>query len=271
MRNNSREVSDIGRFVRARREATAASAFDQIPVRRRHVDYLTQSELASLIGMSTVVISQIEQGRYPNLSKAILHRIAQALSFTEQQQIYIFGLFDDRPSRQLSPTPPPAWLITSIDHIAHPAMVLNPAYDIVAVSAKGRRFFGNIGAEFAPKRNAADTVFNLPGFRSFVQGWLPYAASLVSGMKINYAMYPAWRDYIDETADRLGENSELFASLWHQDDPLAKPTMEKTFHHPDLGSFNGRQILTDIIEVPGLTKVEIIPADEETRNKFGKL
>lgn len=271
MRNNSREVRDIGRFVRARREATSIESFAHIPSRRRHVQHLTQSDLAALIEMSTVVVSQIEQGRYPNLSKTILHLMAQALSFTQQQQLYVFGLFDDRPGNQRSPEPSPTWLTTSLNHIGHPTMVMNPGYDIVAVSEKGRGFFGGINAEFSPNRNAAAAVFTLPAFRDFVPEWHQYAITVVSGIKMNYAIFPAWRDYVDKVSQELCEMSDLFKERWDLDDPLVTPTIEKVFRHPELGDLNVRQILTDIIEAPGLTRVEIMPADDDTRRKFEQI
>lgn len=271
MEKNSRQVGDIGRYVRARREATSIDAIEHISSRRRHVQHLTQSDLAELIGMSTVVISQIEQGRYPNLSRTILHRISESLALTQQQHTYLLGLFDKRPLSQRSPGPSPEWLTTSLNHIGHPAMVLNPGYDIVAINEKGKGFFGGINAEFSPNRNAAEVVFTLPAFKEFVPEWHQYAITVVSGIKINYAIFPAWRDYIDTVSKDLSNLSDLFAERWGLDDPLVTPTIEKVFHHPELGILNVRQILTDIIEAPGLTRVEIIPADDETRQKFGRL
>lgn len=271
MSNNSHEVSAIGRFIRARREATDASAHIETAARRRHVSYLTQRDLAHLIGMSTVVISQIEQGRYPNLSRSILLKISQSLGFSQQQNVYVLGLFDERPAKQFALEPAPAWIHTSINHITHPVVVLNPAFDIVGINEHAKALFGNLSPNFALKRNSALSIFQVPAIREFIVEWEPYAASMVSGMKMNYAMFSGWRDYIDAVAHELCSIDDHFHYLWHQDDPLVKPTFQKQINHTEIGILNVMQILTDIIEVPGLTRIDFTPADDETRGKFERM
>lgn len=271
MQNTSRELRHIGRFIRAMREATPASGYGSLAERRRHVDHLTQNDLADLIGMSVVVVSQIEQGRYLNLSRLILHRIAESLSLTERQSQYLLGLFDERPTNQLRPGPSPEWLVTSINQIAHPVLILNPGYDVAAINPKAQGFFGDMSPHLAPTRNAAFAVFQLPGMRTFLQDWLPYVSSVVSGIHMNFATFPAWREYIEEVAAKLASVNPEFSRLWNQDAPLVRPTIDKVFHHPNLGTMNAKQILTDIIEAPGLTRVEFIPGDDDARRKFSQL
>jgi hypothetical protein len=94
---------------------------------------------------------------------------------------------------------------------------------------------------------------------------------VVSGLKMSYAMFPDARDQIDEVVGGLVQTNAYFAELWAQDDPLVKPTIEKQYKHPGVGQVNVLQILTDIVEAPGLTRIEIIPADEETRYKFERI
>lgn len=267
----AREVRDIGRFIRARREATSASDFTELPQRRRHVLHLTQGDLAELAHVSTVVISQIEQGKYPNLAHGILQRIATALRMTPQQQQYLFGLQDPRPALQHATEPAPDWVTTSTNLTQHPAIVVNPAYDILAINQKALDLFGSFRPEFSAQRNGAISIFSLPGIRTFIEDWEAYAASFVSGLKISYAIFPSYRDHLDDLAHRLREKEKLFGELWDQDDPLVKPTMEKTFHHSELGELYMLQILTDIVEAPNLTRVEFLPANDETAAKLQRL
>src|SRR5690554_5163328 len=120
MIEDSCEARDIGRFIRARREKTLAHEFRDIPNRRRHVPHLTQSDLAELIDTSTVVVSQIEQGRYPNLNPAILQRLSRVLKLTPQQDSYLLELFKPRPITQKSSLDAPEWVTSSIKLIRHP-------------------------------------------------------------------------------------------------------------------------------------------------------
>lgn len=271
MTHNSREAKDIGRFVRAKREITEASAYSDVPQRRRHVSHLTQSDLAALINVSTVVVSHIEQGRYPNLNSSILNRISRALKLTPQQDIYLLGLFEPRASEQQSSQTAPDWVTASIRHIVHPIVVVDPAYGIVALNNKARALFSDLNPGFAPARNSAVTIFQQPGVRDFIEDWEAYAATVVSGMRMSYAMYPEYRAYIDEIARNLEASDSHFRTLWQSDDPLVVPTIEKQFNHPDVGTLSVLQILNDIVEAPGLTRIDFTPADDDTRRKFTRM
>lgn len=268
MIENSREAKDIGRFIRARREKTDASNFSEIPKRRRHVPHLTQSDLAELIDVSTVVISHIEQGRYPNLNLAILHRISHTLRLSQQQETYLLGLFEFRTKEQKVSQPAPAWVETSIKQVTHPILVQDPAYGLLCLNKSAQWMFGNLDPGLEPNTNLARFVFENPKVRGFIADWRVYAATVVSGMKMYYAMYPEYRSYIDHIADELQATDSDFRDLWQQNDPLVKPTLEKKFIHADVGEINIRQILTDIVEAPGLTRIDLIPADDTTRRIF---
>ena len=271
METISQEVRDIGRFIRARREVTPIEQFPQLPQRRRHVPHLTQGDLAELASVSSVVISQIEQGRYPNLTHGLLNRIANALHFTPQQEVYVLGLLEPRADVQKTLEPAPEWVTKSIELTAHPAGVVNPAYDVLAVNPALLGLFGSVRPGFTTKRNSAYSIFTLPGVREMIDDWPAYASSVVSGLRISYAHFPNWRNHIDELVARLRQTDPWFGECWDRDDPLVKPTMEKTFHHPELGEILVLQILTDIVEAPGLTKIEFMPANDESAAKLAKL
>lgn len=268
MIEDSCEARDIGRFIRARREKTLAHEFRDIPNRRRHVPHLTQSDLAELIDTSTVVVSQIEQGRYPNLNPAILQRLSRVLKLTPQQDSYLLELFKPRPITQKSSLDAPEWVTSSIQLIRHPIVVVDPALGLICLNKTAEWLFESMRPGFTPKSNAAESIFMIPAARKSFVEWEEYTASLVSGLRMTYAMYPEFRDHIDELASRLEVADPHFRTQWNLDDPLLKPTMEKKLIHPEAGELNVLQILTDIVEAPGLTRVELVPADETTRQKF---
>lgn len=265
------ELQALGRFVRARREAAHSSSYTQLPGRRRHVNHLTQGELAELVGVSTAVISQIEQARYPNLNSGILHRISAVLHLTPQQDLYMCGLGVARTTSDRSNQPVPPWLVASLGSIHHPVVVLNPCYDILLYNNEAKTLFGAYISKFLRNRNAADTIFGEPELKSFFTPWADYAASMVSGLKVSYALFPDFRDHIEAVASRVQASDETFRQLWHKADPLVPPTIEKVFQHPTLGELQVYQILTDLVEAKWLTKIEFIPANAETAAKMGSM
>lgn len=264
------EFRDIGRFIRARRMTIVASESADLRMRRRHVPYMTQDELAEVVDVSTVVISQIEQGRYPNLNASILKRIARALKFSQQQEMFAFGLLDEKTSEQTSTVVAPKWMLDSVADTQHPVVVMSPAYDLLGWSGKTEEMFGEYAAEFFSAENAMTSIFGMPGMRTFFVDWNEYATTVVSGLRMSYSVHPYLRDYITSLAETLSEQDELFRTQWMKDDPLVIPTIEKELEHPSLGRLRMIQVITVVVEAPNITMVEFLPADDDTAAKLAK-
>lgn len=265
---NTPEIRDIGRFVRARRMAADAASMKDFRLRRRHVPYVTQSELAELIDVSPVVISQIEQGRYPNLNAAILKRISQVLSFTVQQEMYAIGLLSSGQVEQISEQPTPKWMVDSIADTQHPVFVLNPVYDMVAWNQKAEHMLGSHARAFFATGNAMLAIFSIPEMKQFFVDWQEYTRSTVSGLRMSYGVHPEYRAYVVSWAERMSAADEYFQTLWNKDDPLVIPTIEKEIDHPELGRMRMIQVNTVLVEAPHLTTAEFLPADDATRAIF---
>lgn len=265
------EARDIGRFIRVKRELAKIESFPQFPRRRRHVQHLTQGELAELVGVSTIVISQIEQSRYPNVTAAILQKIANALEFTQQQRIYLLGLLQVRPEIEKVEDEVPAWIPGYVEQMRYPALIVNPVFDVVAVNDAAKAFLSGSSQREVLGDNLVRIVFKEPGMRDFISDHSAMAASVVSGTKMFFAVNPEYRNRIEALGEELSEGDEYFTSMWQQDDPLVAATIEKEFNHPVLGKLNINQILTDIVEARNLTKIDFLPADEATRTKLAEL
>lgn len=268
----SSEFHDIGRFIRARRMASNASDLPELPRRsRRHTPYITQSELAELVGVTSVVISQIEQGKYPNLSIALLKRIARVLEFNAQQEMFMLGLHTPAADTQLGKKPAPQWLFDSIADVQHPVFVVNPAYDLSGWNEKAVQILGEHAAEFLGTGNAVVSIFRNPQVKMFFADWTEYATTLVSGLRMSYGVHPNYREYVSRFAAEMSVDDEFFRTLWEKDDPLVVPTIEKDLEHPALGRIRVIQIATVVVEAPTFTMVEWLPADEETRARLDSL
>lgn len=266
---HSSEFHDIGRFIRARRMASNALKLPELPRRlRRHAPYVTQSELAELVGVSSVVISQIEQGKYPNLNIPLLKRIAQVLEFNAQHEMFMLGLHTPAAPTQSGREPAPQWLLDSLTEIQHPVFIVNPAYDLAGWNTKAVHILGEHASEFLETGNAVVSIFRIPRLKHFFIDWNEYASTLVSGLRMSYGVHPDYREYITRFAAEMSEDNEFFHTLWMNDDPLVMPTIEKELAHPSLGQLRIIQIATVVVEAPKFTMVEWLPADEATREKL---
>lgn len=271
MDTTSPEIRAIGRFLRSQRERSIAGEYRQLPERRRHAQHLTQAELAELVGVSTVVISQIEQGRYPHLTVSLMQRLTAVLRLMLQQEVYLHGLLAPRQLHQRGREDAPVWLVNAANMVAHPVAVVNPALDLLHTNQAWHALFDHHMEHLIASGSAARAVFLVPGLRTFIQEWDDYAATVVSFLRMSWAMNPEYRDYTERLADALARDSEVFRMLWEQDDPLARVTLEKSLDHPKLGTMRVLQILTDIVEASPLTRIEFFPADEESAEKMHRL
>lgn len=267
MSNPPSELFDIGRFIRARRLAADATRHP-LPSRRRHVDHLTQSELAELVGVSTVVISQIEQGRYTNLNEPLLHRIGKVLEFNIQDNAFATGLLTPAPRDQRTPDPAPDWLLDSVTDTLHPVLLFDPAYAILGINQAATAMLGEAAEPFVAAGNAVYAFFDLPHFRTLFPNWEAYASSFPSGMRMAYGVHPRYRAYITSVARQLSARNDFFRRMWEADDPLMVPSVEQELHHPTLGTLRLFQVVTSVVAQPDLTLVEFLPADEETNARL---
>lgn len=268
MTHPASEFKNIGRFIRARRIASDASSNRELPRRRRHVPYITQEELAHLVGVSPVVISQIEQGRYPNLNNAMLGRISRVLAFSQQQEMFAFGLLSPVQPPDASHDVAPQWMLDSIADTHHPVVVMSPAYDLLGWNKKTEEMFGEHAEEFFSQKNGMLTIFGMPEMRTFFVDWDEYATSMVSGLQMSYAVHSYLREYIMELVQDLSKRDDLFHTQWMKDDPLVIPAIEKDIEHPALGRLRMIQVITVVVEARNITMVEFLPADDETRSKL---
>lgn len=265
------EARDIGRFIRAKRELAGIDSYPRFPRRRRHVQHLTQGELAELVGVSTIVISQIEQARYPNVTSSVLNKIADALHFTSQQRHYLLGLLQPRAEAQVTEDAAPDWVQGFIEQMQYPAIIVNPVFEVKAANRYAEAFFGAASQQPLQNDNLARLVFLEPKIKALIADQEAMAASLVSGLKMYFAVAPHYRDRIENLGADLSASDEFFRKLWEQDDPLVRATIEKVFNHPILGPVKMNQILSDIVEAPNLTKIDFVPADEDSRTKLEAL
>lgn len=265
------EVKDIGRFIRARRLVSNAEDNKALPRRRRHVPYITQEELAYLVDVSPVVISQIELGRYPNLNTAILGRIAHVLGFTSQQELFMLGLLAPVKPKAESHDQAPDWMLESVADTQHPTVVMTPAYDLLGWNTKTEEMFGDHATEFFAAGNGLTPIFGMEEMRTFFVDWDEYASSVVSGLRMSYSVHSYLREYITELADALCERDEFFRTHWWKDDPLVIPAIEKELEHPAVGGLRMIQVVTVVVEAPNITMVEFMPADDETQAKLESL
>lgn len=265
------EWIEIGSYIRTSRNKSAPLTAHSLHGRHRPTSHLTQSELAQLADVSTVLISKLEQGQYENINPGIVTKVADALHLSEDEKLYLTSL--------LAPTPPPpcgndtvpTWVQQSISALQHPAAIVNPCFDILSWNTRLSAFLGDLTTVPQQERNVVKVVFLDPGMRSMFQDWEGNARVMVSGLKMIYSLVPPYRGRINALVTEMCERDDVFATMWAEVRPKLSTRVDKKVLHPALAELDIIEMVTQIVGEPFLSRVEFIPATDESREKMAVL
>ncbi|MGW6928493.1 MmyB family transcriptional regulator [Lentzea sp. NPDC054927] len=130
----------LGRFVRARREATTPPEDTQ----RRRTPGLRRGELADRAGISVEYLTRLERGTDRSPSGQVLTSLADALALTTDERVHLYRLIK-ADSTCAPPGPPqlrPTVLRTLEALEPNAACVLSPAGDVLACTERFREISG---------------------------------------------------------------------------------------------------------------------------------
>ena len=101
------EPSDLGAFLRARREALHPADVGLVDHGRRRTPGLRREEVAALAGVSIDYLFRLEQGRDVNPSASVLVALASALRLGDEERTHMARLAAIANSRELCPEATP--------------------------------------------------------------------------------------------------------------------------------------------------------------------
>ncbi|WP_330275826.1 helix-turn-helix transcriptional regulator [Lentzea sp. NBC_00516] len=129
----------LGRFLRARREATTAPSTE-----RRRTPGLRRGELADRARISVEYLTRLERGTDRSPSGQVLAGLADALAMTADERVHLYRLI--KADTTCSPPPPPPLRPTvraTLDALEPTAAaVLSPAGDVLASTTRFREISG---------------------------------------------------------------------------------------------------------------------------------
>lgn len=130
----------LGRFLRARREATAAPTTST----RRRTPGLRRGELADRAGISVEYLTRLERGTDRSPSGQVLVSLADALGLSADERVHLYRLI--KADQTCAPPAPPPLRPTVLATLAAleptPACVLTPAGDVLASTPAFRAIAG---------------------------------------------------------------------------------------------------------------------------------
>jgi transcriptional regulator with XRE-family HTH domain len=266
-------VTELGAFLRARREATAPADVGLRPGPRRRTPGLRRAEVATLAGVSVDYLTRIEQGRDRHPSPQILGALADALRFSAADRAQLRMLIfrekesalcpaaDRVPDRAITPT------VRAVLERLDPAVVLNRLGDVLAHTSGFARVAGPIG--LLADGNLLRYLFTDPAARAAFPDWERMADHHVAQLKGDtHRSDPHVAGLADELAITAGAPfTDRFAALTQ----LPARFGTERWAHPVAGQLSLRYETLTFPDSADLRIVTYLPADERTADALAGL
>lgn len=265
------DAPELGRFLRARREATEPRAVGLPDAGPRRTPGLRREELAVLAGIGVSWLTRLEQGGARRVSTEVLDRVADALALTPVERTHLFTLAGERaPAGPTTATDPSPELRRLVDRFGpDPAYVLDESWHLVAWNAAEAALFPVlVGAGDRPHLIAL--MLDHAPLRAFMTDWADEIERLAKQFRLHLARHPTEQGRA--IAAELRTRHPDFARAWNVGDVLALETKQRTFAHPVHGRLvfdHHRLALTDH---PGWLLVTYVPtAGTDTDTRFARV
>jgi len=267
-----RPVTELGEFLRSRRDRLTPDEAGVSSHGRRRVPGLRREELAQLAGVSMTYLTRLEQGQSQNASDSVIDALARALQLDADERSHLFALAHPAPPRRPRASKPET-AKPSAEQLLHsmgevPAVLLGRFNDILAWNRAGHLLLARHLDREAPsgiedRPNQLRMLFLDPHTRDLYIDWDEEAALAVASLRYVAAQFTDDRRLAELVGD-LSMNSPDFARLWAGHDVRLCTSGAKRFHHPDVGELtldyevlhlpegNGQRILTHTAQ-PGST------------------
>lgn len=236
----SLKYTELGAFLRSRRERIRPEDVGLITGPRRRVPGLRREEVAQLAGASVDYYNELERGAGSRPSEQMLAALARALRLTSDERDYLYRLADrplpavGGPRAHVHPgmldlltrlTSTPAQVITDL----HVTLVQNPL--AVALLGDHARFRGK-NVSFVHRWFTDPDARRLYPEADHEAQSRAFVADLRSAAARRDAKDPEARTLIAELIARSAE----FAALWARHEVMVRANDRKRINHPSLGT-----------------------------------
>ena len=259
---------ELKAFLRARRAAVAPEAAGFARGTRRLTPGLRREELAAVARVGLTWYTWLEQGRDITVSREMLARVSRALRLTPTDEAYLCTLAGVPLAHDATDvTELPESLRCVVDGFtAGPAMVVGPAFDLLAYNALAALVYDFQPGSGRFGMNHLWRLFMDPSRRELYVDYEFGARNLVGIFRLRYAEHigdPAFEELIAE----LERGSAFFRSIWAEREtrPLATTILVR-LNHPTFGRLDLHTVRATPADAPATT-LYLLPAADEASTR----
>jgi transcriptional regulator with XRE-family HTH domain len=226
--------SELGDFLRSRREKLRPREVGLAEGRRRRTAGLRREEVAELAGIGVDWYIRLEQGRSVNPSATTIDALARALRLSKVEHLHLKALTRSGERRAFQAESVPGHLQRMIAAMKQPAYITGRRWDLLAWNraANDVLAFDQLPDQ---DRNILVSVLTRPAARKlFGAGWADEAKRIVAQFRATHDLWaddPAFRDLLQ----RLRKDCPEFSLWWKSHDVRGTAAGLKRLHHPKKG------------------------------------
>jgi transcriptional regulator with XRE-family HTH domain len=266
--------SELGAFLRSRRERLSPAQVGLPSGLRRRVRGLRREEVAELAGVGTTWYTWLEQGRDVRASAQVLSALAQALRLDAVEKQHLFTLNDcGTHCAETLPTErveePLHRMLESL--VGQPAYVLGRRWDILAWNDAAVALFGDYGKLEGDARNIMHLVFANDAHRKLLVDWNELAQTALATFRADSARYSGDPEFARLITTLMRASAE-FRLWWPRHEVVQNLATTKRIEHPRCGRMAFEHTSFTVTNHPDMKLVVYTPLElEDSRSKLAAL
>lgn len=222
--------SELGDFLRSRRERLTPEAVGLPSGRRRRALGLRREEVAELAGIGVDWYIRLEQGRTISPSVTTVEALARALHLDPSEQAHLKALTRRKGHRSFQREGVPESLLRLINGLNQPAYITGRRWDVLAWNPAAAELLTDFERQPEQDRNILLYMLTDPAARQlFAEGWSGEARRMVAQFRLTYDLWAGDPAFV-ALADTLRRKSCEFAAWWETHEIRSVGSGQKVLH-----------------------------------------
>ncbi|MDR3497891.1 MAG: helix-turn-helix transcriptional regulator [Parvibaculum sp.] len=246
--------SELGDFLRSRREKLTPKAAGLPAGRRRRTPGLRREEVAELAGIGVDWYIRLEQGRAVNPSLTTVDALARALRLGKAEHAHLRALTQKSDRRTFARESVPEPVRRTVESLNQPAYITGRRWDVLVWNAAADDIFAFSRLAEADRNTLVSMMTNPHTRRFFGASWEGEAKRMVAQFRATHDLWaadPAFRDLVQ----RLTRGSPEFAKWWRSHDIRTTVAGRKEVVHPKKGAMRLEYVTFQSNDDPALRLV----------------
>jgi len=251
--------SELGNFLRSRRERLMPKMLGLPVGRRRRTPGLRREEVAELAGIGVDWYIRLEQGRNVTPSVTTVDALARALRLNKAEHSHLRTLARNFGRRPFVRETVPAMLKRMVESLNQPAYITGRRWDVLVWNKAADEIFSFSRVPESERNTLVSVLIRPQSRRLFGEGWGDLAKRMVAEFRATHDLW-AGDPAFAELLERLRYGCAEFEGWWGAHDIRSGIAGLKSLSHPTKGKLRLQHATFQSNDDPALKLVLYTPA-----------